>query len=488
MSVRGKEDLYLILDISPSHISAGLGLGDVLQRPRHTIKLLAGLPTDLPSWTWQDLLVGQALDDAMSSDSTLTLIRPFEHILEPDSAPRQTAGMTAEQASLTALEAILQHLMFGLLSMPARPLGYHLIVLPPAGLPYSYSEGITRLVFERLYLPALAIYERPLAQLYALGYTSGLAVDIDATGTEINVVLDNQVQPQARVRCPIGSDDCDRYLADLLLRADPQLPALLAPDGEVSPGGIQAALLAIVSSLKDQDAIKFASELLDLNHVAPGMSEAVQSAAVTEGTEEGEFDIARLVAQGKVDALVRGKTSGEATPSTEDVVSVPHPLRPDGPEISIGPIRHRYAEPLFDPSLIINDGPSASTGQSLSLQEAAALSVSSLEAPMRPSAWDIVCVTGPPSRIPGVASAVIKAASQYLIDPESGSDTQARVARLGKIPDYFSEMKDHPDLAAYLGGAILAKITFSANVGAYLSKQDYNLKGPAIVKLLDPVN
>jgi hypothetical protein len=40
-----------------------------------------------------------------------------------------------------------------------------------------------------------------------------------------------------------------------------------------------------------------------------------------------------------------------------------------------------------------------------------------------------------------------------------GRTSAGKTARLVKQPDYFAEFKDRPDLAAFLGATILAKVS-----------------------------
>jgi hypothetical protein len=64
-----------------------------------------------------------------------------------------------------------------------------------------------------------------------------------------------------------------------------------------------------------------------------------------------------------------------------------------------------------------------------------------------------------------VSDALVQSLARFLIDPESGSDSQARHVRAIRLPDYFPEYKvprDRPDLAAFLGASIVAKVRRSS--------------------------
>lgn len=51
-----------------------------------------------------------------------------------------------------------------------------------------------------------------------------------------------------------------------------------------------------------------------------------------------------------------------------------------------------------------------------------------------------------------------------VIDPDSGAESQAKILRYVKAPDYFSEFKERGgDWGCYLGGCIMAKVSLTAH-------------------------
>jgi actin-related protein 9 len=237
--------------------------------------------------------------------------------------------------------------------------------------------------------------------------------------------------PGGTVTSPLGVEDLDRYLAHLILQANPDLPSLLSvasPESAAAAAGDSAeplspyalgdALLKIVQSLKTtEEAIVFASERLGL-----GLIEA------TGEHEEELDDVARVVATGKLNKFTsktkkNNKASGTTTANGSDAaqpdtVEVPHPLSASLPAITIGPERHRYAEPLFEPSLLAEipalfrrDGGSSSgeraysqielEKKAFSVPEAAPAAVRSLEPTRRILAWENVIITGEGALIKG---------------------------------------------------------------------------------------
>lgn len=101
---------------------------------------------------------------------------------------------------------------------------------------------------------------------------------------------------------------------------------------------------------------------------------------------------------------------------------------------------------------------------------------------LRPAIWESVVVTGNASKVKGtaisiplrlicantssvgVSTALVHSLSNFLIDPTSGSDSQPKLIKLMKQPDYFSEFKDKPDLSGFLGATITAKMAFVDSV------------------------
>lgn len=161
----------------------------------------------------------------------------------------------------------------------------------------------------------------------------------------------------ATVRFQLDEGNLDDWVSLQLLLEDPGLPSTLLPNGELEQGQLVTALRSIVQSLKENDAIAFSSPL----------GESTSNATIPN-EEEGSFDVAKVLVEGKVDKLV-GKKDKKAKEKKDgengDLVEVPHPLDSEAEPIKIGLARHRYLEPLFDPKLLSELAPSASATAAL---------------------------------------------------------------------------------------------------------------------------
>lgn len=212
-----------------------------------------------------------------------------------------------------------------------------------------------QLFFEQLHLSAVMMVDRAVAQTYACNQISALVIDLMEHSVEISVVHNNIIAQQSKLRSHVGSMDLDRYLAHLLLQHNSQLPSLLSIS---DPEKLQAALLKIVKWLKDNDCIHFRSSLLDLN-----MDEEEGEEADAEEGQDAMADVAKALVAGNVKKVLMEKNNQkqasnsaapQADPGKSASVNVPHPTQSSLLPIPIGPERHRWAEPLFDPALLSN--------------------------------------------------------------------------------------------------------------------------------------
>lgn len=349
------------------------------------------------------------------------------------------------------------YVLFTALALPARPLAYHLHLALPANMALATHEDITQMCFERLHIPALILSERPLLSLFGVHSLHGLVVDVGRRSTEISMVHDSLLSAASNGRAYVGRDDCDNYLCHLLLAAQPDLPSRLSPASPLSPVQLHAALLSVVAILRDGNYLHFASAALSLNVAADGSRmEDEAEAAVDDAVLD---DVAKALVSGQAAALL-GKTSlgankANVTTSGEHL-TMPNPLNPAS-TITVGPERHRFAEPLFEPSFlaaVAGFGVSYSQvdldRRAVSVPEAIAASVRTMDVRERPAIWDHVVVQGVGSA-KGVPSAIMQALAGYV-------GTYAARPKLAKVPDYFPEFKDRLDLATFLGGSIVAKV------------------------------
>jgi actin-related protein 9 len=325
--------------------------------------------------------------------------------------------------------------------------------------------------FERLHLPALIISERPLLALFGIGSLTGLVIDIGRHSTEVDVGFDSVLVPHGNARALVGREDLDNYLCHLLLKAQPNLPDQLSPSSPLSPTDLHAALLAIVGILRDGGYLYFASAALSLNVAADGSRMEVEEEV---DTDDALDDVAKALVSGKAAAIL-GKSGVSAAQAAKlanvtvsgEHVTMPNPLN-SATTITVGPERHRFAEPLFDPSFlreVTGFGVAYSTEdlarRAASVPEAIAAAVKSVwDLRERVAIWEHVIVGGK-GTAKGVAPAIIQSLAGYV-------GAYASRPKLAKIPDYFPEYKDRLDLAAFLGASIVAKVPPRVFPGARL--------------------
>lgn len=338
-------------------------------------------------------------------------------------------------------------------------------------------------------MPQLLVNTRPFFAAASAGVLDAVVLDIGARGegSEVSVIHDSNMVESATMRVALDEGNLDDWLMLQLLLADPDLPRKLSATVELSGAGLRKVLGAVILSLKEQEAIAFSSPLLSLPVVS----------AVPVEEEEEAFDIAKIVVEGKVDKIIgkKGdkKKKGKGVEEDTEHVEVPHPLDTEAEPIRVGLVRHRYLEPLFLPHILVELKPSASPAAALlgleeyetkevlysGVQEIMGVVVDSVDdVEVRRTIWDgvVVVSTGkvaaikgpypplPPSTsltfLAALGPALIPLLGAYAVDADVGSETQTRVLRYVRVPDYFSEFKERGgELGCYLGGCIVAKVS-----------------------------
>ncbi|CAG8631561.1 4286_t:CDS:2, partial [Paraglomus occultum] len=140
---------------------------------------------------------------------------------------------------------------------------------------------------------------------------------------------------------------------------------------------------------------------------------------------------------------------------------------------TIGPVRFHVTDPLFDPSLVGKQ-------EILSLSDAIHLAITSCEPDRRQLLFENIVVTGGISLIKGLKERILKELHRFLSITENAGEFQTRECKCLKIPEYFTAYKDRPDLAGFLGAAIVAKLVFPEPKN-FITKIDYNENGPSVV-------
>lgn len=219
-----------------------------------------------------------------------------------------------------------------------------------ASLSRDAHEHLCLLFFERFNVAGFAVLQRPMAQFYAAitgNDLSGVVVDIGQDYTDITPVLDGFIVSRARDSQRYGIRHCERYLAYLLRSNQNVMSTLFPSDGsssETTPETQEATLVDLARTIWEQGLVKVLAE---------------GEAADIE--EEGITDIAAVLVAGKEKAVIESgmkkRQNAKATAAEQarareiealDLVSVEF----RGKTVTLGKERHRFCEPLFDPSLL----------------------------------------------------------------------------------------------------------------------------------------
>ena len=257
--------------------------------------------------------------------------------------------------------------------------------------------------FERFNVPGFAIIERPIAQIYASNSITGVVVDIDEEKTDVTPIYDNFIVHSACATVPIGTRECRHYLAHLLRSNTSVMQALSPADSPLDPEALHQVLLELVKQVLEGGLIKVPSD---------------GETAVAE--DEGVTDIAAVVVAGKERAVIESgmkkKLTAKASAAEQarareiealDLVTIQF----RGQSVTLGKERHRFCEPLFDPTLLnlLNGIPGVPLRKDhdrlRSLQEVVGHAVGLTEVEQRQYIWQGLVVTGDTTkRVKGMAN------------------------------------------------------------------------------------
>ncbi|CAG8676333.1 6071_t:CDS:2, partial [Cetraspora pellucida] len=143
----------------------------------------------------------------------------------------------------------------------------------------------------------------------------------------------------------------------------------------------------------------------------------------------------------------------------------------NGRKFTIGLERFQVAEPIFNPLIINREGV-------ISLPEAIYRVISYCEPDKRTTLWENIAFTGGSSLLKGFKERLEKELNVFLYTSDNAGEYQIKEARFLKLPEYFSTLKDRPELVGYLGAVITAKLSFPDPKG-FINKVDYNEHGPS---------
>ncbi|KAH9479644.1 SWI/SNF and RSC complexes subunit arp9 [Psilocybe cubensis] len=503
MSIRDAN--VVIIEVSRTVVRAGLGLHDLLKTPTVEIPARVGLRRNAlgdnsesqlngglhgsdeplastsratsafpqmasPTAAVKDYLVGSQLDEALANGQDIVVSWPFAD-----------GGVN----DWTQAEAIWKYVLFNQLQRRRVQNESPILFSITAGASRDTYERICQIFFERFNVAGFAILERPMAQLYAANSLSGVVVDIGDEVTDITPIYDGFILHNARSSVALGIRHCQNYVANLLRANQFVVNALSPPENPLDPKTLHDTLLELVKQLWKEDHIKIPSD---------------GETALPE--DEGVMDIAAVVVAGREKAVIEStQKKKNATKQTEaerkrerdveamDLITVQFREH----SLTIGKERHRFCEPLFDPSLLLDLPGTAALNPALekplALQEVVGHVVNQTEVDQRQYIWHGLFVTGDITRhIKGIGVALQSRLASFINNPDLLTDIQPRSIRVLSVPEYYAEYQQTGNgYAAFLGSSITAKIIFSEPNGRnFVSKADYTLKGPHSIIEMTP--
>ncbi|GAA5998588.1 uncharacterized protein JCM10292_002805 [Rhodotorula paludigena] len=549
----GRDELLLVFDLTSTLLRAGLGVTDLIRGPLIELPTRVGRMAGKAGTRVEDFLVGAQLA-AAEAVTAAGGTRDFD-IVDPIRIDERTGFQVTDW---TALEAVFRYAIHISLQLQRPPLAHPTVLSLPPSCPPALVDQLHQLLFERLLLPQLFVSSRPFFAAGTAGATDCVVLDLGyrGEGSEVSVVRDNEMyEPASGLRlAALDEGVCDDYCALRILEADSTIPAQLAAargGGELAPGELANALRRMVGELKVRDLIELESPLLGVGAGAVGLGAGVAGAAgaaaggaavmQTDG-DEGSFDVAKAIVEGKVQDIVKKKGKGKEDAATaaadgddasSEYVRVANPFAPAPPPaataeidlaqaqppdasatIRIGPARHRYLEPLFVPSVLGALAPSASPAAAqlalheyaryadasqlpeAGVHEAVGVALSMVEDAEARSAVGEVVVVVSSGRIASnraLGPTLIPLLSPFRSDLAAGYDAEgqslARPMRYVRTPEYFANFKERAgDWAVYLGACIMGKLILGdPQAKLFMTKADYATKGPSHYRRLEMI-
>ncbi|OAX38980.1 actin-related protein [Rhizopogon vinicolor AM-OR11-026] len=502
-----RDSSVVIIECGRTLIRAGIGLQDLLKAPSIEIQARVGLrrsPGDTtngrsslrpseggenlrpsasssrasslpchpsPSAKVNDYLIGSQLDEALEAGQDIIVSWPFSD---------------GDVRDWTQAEALWKYVLFNTLQLKRTQNESPVMLSMPAGLFRESSQRICQIFFERFNVAGFGLLDRPVAQLYAAGQLNGIVIDVGHEITDITPMYDGFIMNHARSSTPLGIRDCQVYLANLLRSNQSVMAAASPPDNPSNTEVTQRFLDDLVKHIWEEGFVRVPSD--------------GQTAEIPE--DEGVTDIAAVLVAGKEKAVIetgmKKKLTAKASAAEQarareiealDLVTVQFRDH----SITLGKERHRFCEPLFDPTLL--NGLSVERaepyeGRILPLQEAVGFAVRQADVAQRQYIWQGLFVTGDlTNHVKGIGAALQSRLAPFILSsPDQATEFQSRSIRALNVPEYFAEYREKGDgLAAFLGTSIVAKIAFNESHGKnFVSKTDYNEKGPHAVIEMSP--
>ena len=342
-----------------------------------------------------DYLVGSQLDEALAAGQDVEVFWPFAdgEVVDWTQAEALWCVVAIPQSRKSSHDMSRKYTLFNQLGLRRTLMESPIILSFSPGLSRDIYERICRVFFERFNVAGLSILERPVAQFFAVTVSgtdpNGVVIDIGEKHTDITPIHESFAAQGARQTVHYGISDCEQYLAYLLLSNQSVVNTLSPPESPLSPEELRAALVEIARQVWREGLVKVLAE---------------GEAADIE--EEGVTDIAAVVVAGKEKAVIESgmKKKQNAKASAAELARAKEIEALDlvtiqfrDKSLTLGKERHRFCEPLFDPSLleVIPGLPRSTAEESVrSLQAAVGHAVSLTEVDARQYIWQGLFVTG----------------------------------------------------------------------------------------------
>ncbi len=273
------------------------------------------------------------------------------------------------------------------------------------GLSRDSYERISQIFFERFNVAGFSILDRPMAQFYAAisgNDLSGVVIDIGRHHVDISPIHDGFLVHGTRTIVHYGITDCEYYLAHLLLSNQNLVNTISPPEKPLTPEELQSTLIKVARQVWQEGLVKVLAE---------------GEAADIE--EEGVTDIAAVLVAGKEKAVIESgmkkRMNAKATAAEQarakeiealDLVTIQFGEY----SLTLGKERHRFCEPLFDPTLLaavpgLPQQQQVGDENMRPLQLAVGHAVNLAEVDIRQYIWQGLFVTGElTNRIKGMSS------------------------------------------------------------------------------------
>ena len=373
-------------------------------------------------------LVGQQLQEAIDAGEDLEISWPWHE---------------GQIQNWIGAEALWKHALKQLLDNPRAATALVLVTIPH-GLSKTDLERITQIFFERFNVPVFSMVERPILGLYAVGATSGLFIELGWDSTDLVPVVETIPQTFSSTHWKFGIKDLVIYLANLL-KNDSYL--------------LNHEKLKNLNENEQYDALLEISQKL-FEH--PKALSLVPEEKEDKKKKGEEFDIASALVNGQEKNLIEEKNAKENNPAA---AHDRFDLEWHGENISIGKIRHRFWEPLFNVELLNGLKGIDENATKINLSEAIINTVEQCEFEFKPRIYNGMMLAGPLAGVNGFSQLIIPHVAPYLPKGEvSEFQASSSTLRVLRVPDYFAEFKGREDLNTYLGASIVAKVSLNLSI------------------------